>query len=174
MSDDEFDFRAWRERLGLTQAEVAEEFDVSVSWVQSVELGRRSAPGRLLEYACIYIDRALEKPDPALGLLTKAEITDRLDGISRQVDALGVLVRRLPPAVDTLKAGQRKLLEAAGLPVPREGAPAVIPGMEAAQRPRNVMPAPPTAEELDRMEAHARRVREMQEAEAAREAEEGE
>jgi len=47
-------------------------------------------------------------------------------------------------------------------------------GREAAQRPRNVMPAPPTAEELDRMEAHARRVREMQEAEAAREAEEGE
>lgn len=50
------EFRAWRKRLGLTQAQAAEAIGRSFDWVQSVECGRRVA-ARIVELACWAVER---------------------------------------------------------------------------------------------------------------------
>lgn len=59
-------FREWRLRMGLTQAEAAELLGKSRRWVQMVEGGHLPAT-RILDLACAAIERDLAESDPRNG-----------------------------------------------------------------------------------------------------------
>jgi transcriptional regulator with XRE-family HTH domain len=53
------EFRAWRKRLGLTQAQAAEALGRSRDWVAAAETGRRPID-HTVELACWAIERRAE------------------------------------------------------------------------------------------------------------------
>ena len=185
----DFDLREWRDHMGMTQVQVAETLGVSVSWVKAVETGRRGPNGRLLELACEGLAGQTGGPAPSppaappAPAADVAEFTRLIDGLGRLLTMVRGEIQAQARDVAALKAGQRKLLEAAGLPVPREEAPPVF----VSARPSVMRGASPAAtdfgslpplREIDPEEDLTEEERDLAArkaaAEAAREAEEGE
>lgn len=50
------ELKSWRERLGLSRSEAAELLDMSVSYIEKAEVGKRGIH-RTVEYACRWLEQ---------------------------------------------------------------------------------------------------------------------
>lgn len=63
------ELKSWRERLGLSRAEAAELLDMSISYIEKAEVGKRGIH-RTVELACAYLDN-----DVARDMMLDATLT---------------------------------------------------------------------------------------------------
>src|SRR3974390_321176 len=62
-------FKAWRERMALTQQQVADKFDVARATIQNWEIGATQIP-RAVDMSCEIWEARLRQENPNLGPVT--------------------------------------------------------------------------------------------------------